>query len=110
MLAFSSFLRRGDQLDLDDESTLASSIENVTDDDLLKESGKLKLVIDLLEHLKETGHRTLVFSLSRKVLDMIHRILVNKYDIAILFNKEIYFFNFLKSFIHQNSSGKVYIF
>lgn len=90
-LAFFS-LRHGDQLDLDDESTLASSIDNVSDENLLKESGKLKLVIDLLEHLKETGHRTLVFSLSRKVLDMIHRILVNKYDIHTLFNKGIFFF------------------
>lgn len=87
-------LRHGDQLDLDDESTLASSIDNVTDESLLKESGKLKLVIDLLEHLKETGHRTLVFSLSRKILDMIHRILVNKYDITTLFKEEIIFFQF----------------
>uniref|UniRef100_T1E1A5 DNA repair and recombination protein RAD54-like n=1 Tax=Cupiennius salei TaxID=6928 RepID=T1E1A5_CUPSA len=64
--------------ELEDESTMASSIDNVSDETLLHESGKLKLVTRLLENLKENGHRTLVFSLSRKILDMIHRILVNR--------------------------------
>lgn len=71
---------------MDDESALASSIDNVTDEHLLKESGKLKLVITLLENLKENGHRTLVFSLSRKILDMIHRILLNRYYILFYLN------------------------
>lgn len=64
--------------EMDDKSSSVSSIDNVSDETLILESGKLKLVINLLEKLKETGHRTLVFSLSRKILDMIHRILVNR--------------------------------
>ncbi|GFR06208.1 DNA excision repair protein ERCC-6-like [Trichonephila clavata] len=64
--------------ELEDESTYSSSIENVTDETLIAESGKMKFLIKLLENLKNEGHRTLVFSLSRKILDMVHRILTNR--------------------------------
>lgn len=64
--------------ELEDESTYSSSIENVTDETLMEESGKMKFLIRLLENLKNEGHRTLVFSLSRKILDMVHRILINR--------------------------------
>ncbi|GIY33841.1 DNA excision repair protein ERCC-6-like [Caerostris extrusa] len=63
---------------LNNEASYSSSIENVTDETLMAESGKMKFLIQLLENLKNEGHRTLVFSLSRKILDMIHRILINK--------------------------------
>lgn len=66
--------------DINDETSNASSIENVTDDTLIAESGKMKFLIKLLENLKGSGHRTLVFSLSRKILDMVHRILINRYE------------------------------
>ncbi|CAL1297537.1 unnamed protein product [Larinioides sclopetarius] len=64
--------------ELNDESSYSSSIENVTDEVLMAESGKMKFLITLLENLKSEGHRTLVFSLSRKILDMINRILINR--------------------------------
>ncbi|XP_055946852.1 DNA excision repair protein ERCC-6-like isoform X2 [Argiope bruennichi] len=63
---------------LNDESSYSSSIQNVTDETLMSESGKMNFLIKLLENLKNEGHRTLVFSLSRKILDMIHRILINR--------------------------------
>ncbi|GBM73450.1 DNA excision repair protein ERCC-6-like [Araneus ventricosus] len=66
------------QRELNDESTYSSSIDNVTDEVLVAESGKMKFLIKLLENLKSEGHRTLVFSLSRRILDMINRILINR--------------------------------
>ena len=41
---------------------------------LLKDSAKLKVLIDLLIRLKHSGHRTLVFSQSTKMLDVIETV------------------------------------
>lgn len=53
-------------------------ITNVEDDILIKESGKLSFLLDLMEDLRENGHRILVFSLSTKMLDIIQKILENR--------------------------------
>ncbi|XP_054724958.1 DNA excision repair protein ERCC-6-like [Uloborus diversus] len=76
-LGLNGSFRAEDLID-DDESASCSSIENVSDETLMLESGKLKFLINLLQNLRENGHRMLVFSLSRKILDMIHRILTNR--------------------------------
>ncbi|XP_053554965.1 DNA excision repair protein ERCC-6-like [Bombina bombina] len=52
--------------------------DHLPDEVLIEESGKLRLLIDLLHNLKDEGHRTLVFSLSRKMLDIVDRILNNQ--------------------------------
>ncbi|XP_069604758.1 DNA excision repair protein ERCC-6-like [Ranitomeya imitator] len=72
------------QLGLEGDGTEENYIEAVTkfdhlsDEVLIEESGKLGLLIALLNKLKEEGHRTLVFSQSRKMLDMVDRILNNQ--------------------------------
>ncbi|XP_029985665.1 DNA excision repair protein ERCC-6-like [Sphaeramia orbicularis] len=53
-------------------------IDNVPDQTLISESGKLVFLVELLERLREEGHRTLVFAHYRKILDMIERILKNR--------------------------------
>ncbi|XP_022256927.1 DNA excision repair protein ERCC-6-like [Limulus polyphemus] len=63
---------------LEDERTTTMSIDGVSDDDLIEESGKLGFLLSLLNQLREEGHRTLVFSQSRKILDIIQRILTNR--------------------------------
>ncbi|XP_076331442.1 DNA excision repair protein ERCC-6-like isoform X2 [Tachypleus tridentatus] len=63
---------------LEDERTTTMSIDGVSDDDLIEESGKLGFLLSLLNQLRKEGHRTLVFSQSRKILDIIQRILTNR--------------------------------
>lgn len=55
-----------------------SSIDRISDETLISESGKLEFLIELLERLREEGNRTLVFSRSVKMLNIIQRILKNK--------------------------------
>ncbi|XP_042336072.1 LOW QUALITY PROTEIN: DNA excision repair protein ERCC-6-like [Sceloporus undulatus] len=57
---------------------LHRNIEHISDEILIKESGKLRFLVALLERLQEEGHRTLVFSRSRKMLDIIERILTHR--------------------------------
>ncbi|XP_044161829.1 DNA excision repair protein ERCC-6-like isoform X1 [Bufo gargarizans] len=57
---------------------VVTKFDHLSDEALINESGKLVLLIELLNRLKEEGHRTLVFSQSRKMLDMIDRILNNR--------------------------------
>lgn len=63
----------------DDDQCSTVSIENVSDEVLIEESGKLTILLSLLQNLKESDHRTLIFSQSRKMLDIIQRILINKH-------------------------------
>ncbi|KAM4665157.1 DNA excision repair protein ERCC-6-like [Discoglossus pictus] len=51
--------------------------DHLSDEALIEESGKLRVLIDLLHNLTEQGHRALVFSQSRKMLDIVARILDN---------------------------------
>ncbi|KAG8448092.1 hypothetical protein GDO86_015256 [Hymenochirus boettgeri] len=60
------------------ERNVVTKFDHLSDEILIEESGKLMLLIDLLQKLNEEGHRTLVFSQSRKMLDMIDRILYNR--------------------------------
>ncbi|XP_076130489.1 DNA excision repair protein ERCC-6-like [Alosa pseudoharengus] len=61
-----------------ENSSGASSIDRVSDETLISESGKLGFLIELLERLREEGNRTLVFSRSVKMLNIIQRILKNR--------------------------------
>ncbi|XP_032083092.1 LOW QUALITY PROTEIN: DNA excision repair protein ERCC-6-like [Thamnophis elegans] len=54
------------------------SIEHVSIEMLIQESGKLSFLVALLERLQDEGHRTLVFSLSEKMLDIIERVLIHR--------------------------------
>uniref|UniRef100_A0A1E1XLP0 DNA repair and recombination protein RAD54-like n=2 Tax=Amblyomma sculptum TaxID=1581419 RepID=A0A1E1XLP0_AMBSC len=63
---------------LDREEGMSMSIADVSDEVLLKESGKMTFVLQLLGILRAEGHRTLLFSQSRKILDIIQRILTNR--------------------------------
>ncbi|XP_077505212.1 DNA excision repair protein ERCC-6-like [Amblyomma americanum] len=63
---------------LDREEGMSMSIGDVSDVVLLKESGKMTFVLQLLAILRDEGHRTLLFSQSRKILDIIQRILTNR--------------------------------
>ncbi|KFO77211.1 DNA excision repair protein ERCC-6-like, partial [Cuculus canorus] len=50
-------------------------IDHLSDETLIRESGKMIFLVGLLERLREEGHRTLVFSQSRKMLDIIEHVL-----------------------------------
>ncbi|XP_071979456.1 DNA excision repair protein ERCC-6-like [Engystomops pustulosus] len=67
----------GDDLEEHDIEAV-TKFDHLSDEVLIEESGKLVLLIELLQKLREEGHRTLVFSQSRKMLDMIDRILINR--------------------------------
>uniref|UniRef100_A0AAY4AI84 DNA excision repair protein ERCC-6-like n=1 Tax=Denticeps clupeoides TaxID=299321 RepID=A0AAY4AI84_9TELE len=68
----------GSQEQEDENESAASRIENIADETLISESGKLMFLMELLQRLREEGRRTLVFSRSRKMLDIIERLLLNK--------------------------------
>ncbi|KAG8554121.1 hypothetical protein GDO81_003672 [Engystomops pustulosus] len=67
----------GDDLEEHDIEAV-TKFDHLSDEVLIEESGKLMLLIELLQKLREEGHRTLVFSQSRKMLDMVDRILINR--------------------------------
>ncbi|XP_032084473.1 DNA excision repair protein ERCC-6-like [Thamnophis elegans] len=54
------------------------SIEHVSVEMLIQESGKLSFLVALLERLQDEGHRTLVFSQSQKMSDIIERVLTHR--------------------------------
>ncbi|NXL94299.1 ERC6L protein, partial [Alectura lathami] len=56
----------------------ANKIDHLSDETLIRESGKMLFLVGLLERLREEGHRTLVFSQSRKMLDIIERVLCSR--------------------------------
>ena len=62
----------------EDNESAANRIDNVSDDLLMDESGKLVFLMALLDNLKAAGHRCLVFSQSVKMLNMINRMLKNR--------------------------------
>lgn len=70
------------RLDLDQDPTPGTAsvmrIDHVSDEILVAESGKVAILVDLLDNLREEGHRCLVFSQSRKMLDIIERVLHHK--------------------------------
>nr|XP_022343270.1 DNA excision repair protein ERCC-6-like isoform X4 [Crassostrea virginica] len=56
----------------------ANQIKNMPDNVLIQESGKLIVIMDLLDQMKREGHRCLVFSQSRKMLDIIYQLINNR--------------------------------
>ena len=60
------------------ELSAATRIQHISDDILVRESGKLVFLIKLLDRLKEEGHRCLVFSQSRKILDIMQKVFSNR--------------------------------
>ncbi|ESO97957.1 hypothetical protein LOTGIDRAFT_104127, partial [Lottia gigantea] len=56
----------------------ATKIQHVQDHILIQESGKLIVLVELLDNLKSEGHRCLVFSQSRKMLDIIQKLVTNR--------------------------------
>ena len=70
--------------DEEDESltkqSAVNTIQHMSPQQLMEESGKLQFLMDLLKQLSNEGHRTLVFSQSRKMLDIIEKLL--KYDVS----------------------------
>ncbi|CAC5377538.1 ERCC6L [Mytilus coruscus] len=68
-----------DQLESEEAYLSAvNQIKNVDNQILINESGKLIVLVELLDKLKEEGHRTLVFSQSRKLLDIIYKVISNR--------------------------------
>ncbi|KAJ7310311.1 hypothetical protein JRQ81_007216 [Phrynocephalus forsythii] len=65
----------GRENEAEEPLSMDKNIEHVSDEVLMKESGKLGFLVALLEKLQREGHRTLVFSQSRKMLDIIAHIL-----------------------------------
>lgn len=59
----------------DDSEGTSHSLDNIPDDTLISESGKMVFLMALLERLRMEGHRTLVFAHFRKVLDILERVL-----------------------------------
>ncbi|EFB14526.1 hypothetical protein PANDA_015067, partial [Ailuropoda melanoleuca] len=54
-------------------------IDQITDDTLMEESGKMIFLIELLKRLRDEGHQTLVFSQSRQILNIIEHLLKNRH-------------------------------
>ncbi|XP_053435433.1 DNA excision repair protein ERCC-6-like isoform X2 [Nycticebus coucang] len=54
-------------------------IDQITDETLMEESGKMIFLMDLLKRLRDEGHQTLVFSQSRQILNIIERLLKNRH-------------------------------
>ncbi|XP_041348992.1 DNA excision repair protein ERCC-6-like [Gigantopelta aegis] len=55
-----------------------TNIKNVDNSILINESGKLQVLIELVDNLKAEGHRCLIFSQSRKMLDIIQKIITDR--------------------------------
>nr|XP_003944505.2 DNA excision repair protein ERCC-6-like [Saimiri boliviensis boliviensis] len=54
-------------------------IDQISDDTLMEESGKMIFLMGLLKRLRDEGHQTLVFSQSRQILNIIERLLKNRH-------------------------------
>ncbi|EDL95870.1 similar to SNF2/RAD54 family protein (predicted) [Rattus norvegicus] len=67
-----------DENEQEDASNMGS-IDHLSDNALMQESGKMIFLMALLERLQDEGHQTLVFSQSRQILNIIERLLKNKH-------------------------------
>ncbi|KAM5197594.1 DNA excision repair protein ERCC-6-like [Hipposideros larvatus] len=63
----------------EEESSDMDHINEITDDTLMNESGKMIFLMDLLKKLRDDGHQTLVFSQSTQILNIIERLLKNRH-------------------------------
>ncbi|CAL1535176.1 unnamed protein product, partial [Lymnaea stagnalis] len=55
-----------------------SQINQIPDEVLVNESGKMQILVDLLDTFKQEGRKTLVFSQSRKLLNIIQKVIKNR--------------------------------
>ncbi|XP_057575230.1 DNA excision repair protein ERCC-6-like [Hippopotamus amphibius kiboko] len=62
-----------------EDSSDVDHIDQISDDTLMEESGKMVFLMDLLKRLRDEGHQTLVFSHSRQILNIIERLLKNRH-------------------------------
>ncbi|XP_077921634.1 DNA excision repair protein ERCC-6-like [Halichoerus grypus] len=62
-----------------EDSSDGDHIDQITDDTLMEESGKMIFLIELLKRLRDEGHQTLVFSQSRQILNIIEHLLKNQH-------------------------------
>uniref|UniRef100_G1SVR3 ERCC excision repair 6 like, spindle assembly checkpoint helicase n=1 Tax=Oryctolagus cuniculus TaxID=9986 RepID=G1SVR3_RABIT len=63
----------------EEDSSGVDPIDQIPDDTLMGESGKMIFLMDLLKRLRDEGHQTLVFSQSRQILNIIERLLKNRH-------------------------------
>uniref|UniRef100_A0A8D0XB65 DNA excision repair protein ERCC-6-like n=1 Tax=Sus scrofa TaxID=9823 RepID=A0A8D0XB65_PIG len=62
-----------------EDSSGVDHIDQVSDETLMEESGKMTFLMDLLKRLRDEGHKTLVFSQSRQILNILERLLKNRH-------------------------------
>ncbi|XP_026955424.1 DNA excision repair protein ERCC-6-like [Sagmatias obliquidens] len=62
-----------------EDSSDVDHIDQISDDALMEESGKMIFLMDLLNRLRDEGHQTLVFCQSRRILNIIERLLKNRH-------------------------------
>uniref|UniRef100_A0A8C3VTU4 DNA excision repair protein ERCC-6-like n=1 Tax=Catagonus wagneri TaxID=51154 RepID=A0A8C3VTU4_9CETA len=67
-----------DEIEGEDSSDV-DHIDQVSDETLMEESGKMLFLMDLLKRLRDEGHQTLVFSQSRQILNILERLLKNRH-------------------------------
>ncbi|XP_059943913.1 DNA excision repair protein ERCC-6-like [Mesoplodon densirostris] len=67
-----------DEIEGEDSSDV-DHIDQISDDALMEESGKMIFLMDLLKRLRDEGHQTLVFCQSRRILNIIERLLKNRH-------------------------------
>ncbi|XP_040855736.1 DNA excision repair protein ERCC-6-like [Ochotona curzoniae] len=73
-------IRFSDQDEIEEEESSGMyPIDQIPDDALMEESGKMIFLMDLLTRLRDEGHQTLVFSQSRQILNIIERLLKNRH-------------------------------
>ncbi|XP_059143417.1 DNA excision repair protein ERCC-6-like [Physella acuta] len=56
----------------------ATKLDKISDDILINESGKMQILVELLDTFKSEGRQTLVFSQSRKLLNIIQKVITNR--------------------------------
>jgi SNF2 family DNA or RNA helicase len=55
--------------------TVSENFDDHDPEELVKESAKLQVLVELIDRLRRLGHRTLIFSQSTRMLDIIERVL-----------------------------------
>ena len=63
----------------EEDSSDVDHVGQISDDTLMKESGKMIFIMDLLKRLQDEGHQTLVFSQSRQILNITELLLKNRH-------------------------------
>ena len=82
-----------DENDADAYETAINKIDQLSDEVLMNESGKVMVVMDLVQNLRESGHRCLIFSQSRKMLDIMQRILTNRVGANVFYAIVVWIFD-----------------